>query len=248
MEATVEPRARAAAGVLVVSAHSADFVWRAGGAIALSTKAGHPVHVICLSYGERGESQGLWRQPDMTVERVKRAREDEARRAAEILGAEITFYDMGDYPLTPDGEMADRLVDDMRRIQPDVILTHVERDPYNLDHCFAHEMTLRCRMVAQAAGHPSQHPPIGAPQVLCFEPHQPEQCHFRPDVLLDITEVFELKRAAMESMGGAQGHLVDYYTDLGTRRGVQYRGNGGEGATCAEAYQSIFPTVTTAIV
>ncbi|TDP94797.1 4-oxalomesaconate hydratase [Labedaea rhizosphaerae] len=232
----------------MVSAHSADFVWRAGGAIALSAKAGHPVHVVCLSYGERGESQGLWRKEGMTIEKVKQAREDEARQAADILGAEITFYDMGDYPLTPDRAAADRLVEDMRRVQPGVILTHVERDPYNLDHCFAHELALRCRMVAQAAGHPSAHPPIGAPQVLCFEPHQPEQCHFKPDLLLDITEVFDLKRAAMAAMGGAQGHLVDYYTDLGTRRGVQYRRNGGVGAEHAEAYESIFPTVATAIV
>ena len=41
---------------LVISAHSADFVWRAGGAIALHAAAGFEVTVVCLSYGERGES------------------------------------------------------------------------------------------------------------------------------------------------------------------------------------------------
>ncbi len=39
---------------LVVSAHSADFVWRAGGAIALHALQGYQVHVVCLSFGERG--------------------------------------------------------------------------------------------------------------------------------------------------------------------------------------------------
>lgn len=39
---------------LVVSAHSADFVWRAGGAIALHAENGMAMTVICLSYGERG--------------------------------------------------------------------------------------------------------------------------------------------------------------------------------------------------
>ena len=34
---------------LVVSAHSADFVWRAGGAIALHALQGYQVHVVCLS-------------------------------------------------------------------------------------------------------------------------------------------------------------------------------------------------------
>ena len=59
---------------LVVSAHSADFVWRAGGAIALHAEEGVAVTVVCLSYGERGESAKLWRQPGMTLERVKSAR------------------------------------------------------------------------------------------------------------------------------------------------------------------------------
>ena len=44
---------------LVVSAHSADFVWRAGGSIALHAQQGYAVHIVCLSYGERGESARL---------------------------------------------------------------------------------------------------------------------------------------------------------------------------------------------
>ncbi|MGR3660680.1 MAG: PIG-L deacetylase family protein, partial [Paracoccaceae bacterium] len=41
---------------LIISAHSADFVWRCGGAIALHQELGYEVTVVCLSYGERGES------------------------------------------------------------------------------------------------------------------------------------------------------------------------------------------------
>ena len=48
----------ARARLLVVSAHAADFVWRAGGYIALTTAAGGEANVVCLSFGERGESQG----------------------------------------------------------------------------------------------------------------------------------------------------------------------------------------------
>ena len=63
---------------LVVSAHSADFVWRAAGAIALYAKRGYRVVVVCLSYGERGESAKLWREPGATLQRVKAARKEEA--------------------------------------------------------------------------------------------------------------------------------------------------------------------------
>ena len=67
---------------LVISAHAADFVWRCGGAIALHAAKGYEVTVVCLSFGERGESAKLWKEPGMTLERVKAARRAEAEKAA----------------------------------------------------------------------------------------------------------------------------------------------------------------------
>jgi LmbE family N-acetylglucosaminyl deacetylase len=84
---------------LVVSAHSADFVWRAGGAIALYASRGYKVIIVCLSYGERGESAKLWKQEGYTLEKVKAERRAEAEQAAEILGGETVFFDLGDYPM-----------------------------------------------------------------------------------------------------------------------------------------------------
>jgi len=68
--------------LLVVSAHAADFVWRAGGIIASYATRGGRARVLCLSYGERGESAKLWRQPGMTLEKVKQDRHREADNAA----------------------------------------------------------------------------------------------------------------------------------------------------------------------
>ena len=229
--------------VLVISAHSGDFVWRAGGALALYAERGHDVRIVCLSYGERGESPGLWRQDGMTLERAKQGRRAEAEAAAQALGADITFLDLGDYPLRIDDDGLGRIVTEMRATRPGVLLTHVASDPYNRDHNAAHEATLLARQVAQAAGHDRSTSPIGAPQVLQFEPHQPEQCGFVPNLLLDITPVMDRKRAAMDCMG-AQSHLVQYYTDLGLRRGVQAVRNGGASSiVAAEAYQRVFPVV-----
>jgi 4-oxalomesaconate hydratase len=180
----------------------------------------------------------------MTLERVKEARREEASAAADALGASIEFLDLGDYPLRVDEAAQDRIVSIMRERQPDVLLTHVANDPYNRDHNLAHETTLSTRMVAQAHGHDRSTEPLGAAQVLQFEPHQPEVCGFVPELLLDITPVFEAKSKAMQCMGGGQGHLVEYYTQLGTRRGVQARRNGAPaGVVQAEAYQRTFPTV-----
>ena len=61
---------------LVVTAHPGDFVWRAGGAIALHVKKGYRVKIACLSFGERGESQFAWKEAGATMEKVKAGRRD----------------------------------------------------------------------------------------------------------------------------------------------------------------------------
>jgi len=232
---------------LVISAHAADFVWRAGGAIALAASRGEQVKVLCLSYGERGESASAWRA-GKTLDEIRALRRAEATTAAAALGAEIEFLDAGDYPLRESDELTHRIVEVYRLVNPSVVLTHALADPYNGDHPAAAQMALRARVLAQAAGYPAPGEPIGAPPVFLFEPHQPEMCGFKPEVLLDITPVFEIKRKAMEAMA-AQQHLWEYYSDLARRRGTQLRRNAGPNvglphATMGEAYMRVFPQVT----
>jgi 4-oxalomesaconate hydratase len=227
---------------LVVSAHSADFVWRAGGAIALYAKRGYEVAVVCLSYGERGESAKLWREPGATMEGVKAARHKEAEAAAEILGGKLVVFDVGDYPMRLNDEHLNKLVALYRQIQPEFVLTHSLQDPYNFDHPEAARFAQEARIVAQAHGHPGGKP-IGAPPVYLFEPHQTEQCGWKPDVLLDISEVWEKKRKAFECMA-AQEYLWDYYTRVALQRGLQASRNSNMKISHAEGYQRIFPQVT----
>lgn len=231
---------------LVVSAHSADFVWRCGGAIALHQEKETDVTIVCLSYGERGESAKLWKQADATLEGVKAARRKEAENAAAALGAhDIQFFDLGDYPLEMDRDAKGRLVDVIRKVQPDFMLTHSLEDPYNTDHPYAARVTLECRMIAQAWGHNPGEKILGAPQLYLFEPHQTEQCAWKPDTILDISPVWEKKKAAIQCMEGQQ-HLWDYYTNVAENRANHFRRNsggqsGGRDARYAEAFQSVFP-------
>jgi len=133
---------------LVVTAHPGDFVWRAGGAIALHAKRGYRMKIVCLSYGERGESQFAWKEPGATMASVKAGREDEAERAAKMLGAEIEFFDCGDYPLKLNETHFDRMVDIYRELNPSFVLTHALEDPYNFDHPDAAHFAQQTRVVA----------------------------------------------------------------------------------------------------
>lgn len=236
-----------APALLVVSAHAGDFVWRAGGAIAAAAGRGERAVVVCLSFGERGESARAWRE-GKNLEEIKAMRRQEAESAAAALGAEIQFLDAGDYPLEPTRELVDQLVHIYRQVAPTVVLTHPLADPYNGDHPAAARMALDARVLAQAIGYDAPGEPLGAPPVFFFEPHQPEQCDFKPNVLLDITAAFAAKRRAMECLP-AQQHMWDYYTDLAKRRGVQLKRNAGPNLgfttdTMGEAYMRYYPQVT----
>ena len=231
---------------LVISAHSADFVWRCGGAIALHQSLGYEVNVVCLSYGERGESAKLWKQNGMTLGRVKAERRKEAEAAAQALDVhDIQFLDVGDYPLDLGQETRDRMVDVIRAVQPAFMMTHSEYDPYNTDHMNTMRFALDTRMIAQAWGHNPGQKVLGAPQLYLFEPHQTEQMGWKPDTFLDITPVWDKKRAAIECMQG-QEHLWDYYARAAQQRANHFsRNSGGQsgGRKClyAEGFQSVFP-------
>lgn len=230
---------------LIISAHAADFVWRCGGAIALHQQLGYEVTVACLSFGERGESARLWKE-GKTLDEVKAVRRKEAESAAKALRAhDIQFLDLGDYPLNLGCEAQDRVVDIIRSVQPRFMLSHSAFDPYNTDHMRTTEFVLTCRMIAQAWGHNPGEKVLGAPQLYLFEPHQTEQMAWKPDTFLDITEVWDQKRAAIECMEG-QYHLWDYYTNVAQNRANHFRRNsggmaGGRPAKYAEGFQSVFP-------
>jgi len=229
--------------LLVIGAHSADFVWRSAGTIALVTSQGGSATVIALSYGERGESGELWKEPGQTIGNVKRLRHEQASAAAEIVGAEFRCLDLGDYPLTINDAVMEQLTGLFRDMEPDILLTHTPVDPFNPDHPVASQAVQRARLLASGAGVASAFKNITPPDQYFFEPHQPELCEFMPNTFVDITPVMEQKIKAMECMQ-AQSYLKGYYTELASRRGNHARRiSGMEEVKFAEALQRTLPWV-----
>jgi 4-oxalomesaconate hydratase len=234
--------------LLVIGAHAADFVWRAGGAIAVTTATAGTARVIALSYGERGESGELWKQnPDRSIEEVKQIRHGEAERAAAHLGADFVAMDMGDYPLDVDNARLVAIADQIREFAPDVLITHTDTDPFNPDHPVAHAAVARARSLAAGAGVPSAFGTVRPPELYLFEPHQPELCNFTPTTFLDITTVMDAKRRAMDEMR-AQAYLQTYYTERADHRGNHARRSSGNAEIRqAEAFQRVTPEVVSSL-
>ncbi len=65
-------------------------------------------------------------------------------------------------------------------------------------------------------------------------------CNFKPQVILNIDEVWETKYKAFQVLA-AQKHLWAYYERVALNRGVQGGRNTGKPMTYGEAYQRLFP-------
>ena len=228
--------------MLIVSAHAADFVWRAGGVIGLHTSNGGKATVISMSYGENGESGDLWRDPGQTVEAVKSHRHAEALAASTALGAEFIPMDLGDYPLEVSGASMQKLASIYVEKRPDVLLVHAPEDPFNPDHPVASFAAQKARLLATGAGGvPASFKTIPPPVMYAFEPHQPDLCSFKPDTFVDVTNVWQIKKEAMLAMA-AQSYLQDHYTRRAEQRAFQSRYAGfGKDTRYVEAFQRLTP-------
>lgn len=231
--------------MLVVSAHAADFVWRAGGTIAQYINRGHDVHLIVLSYGVRGECNDLWAKADQTAETVRAIRDKESRKAAGILGIrDPEYWDFEDYPLEITRERIDRLTDSIRRIRPDIILTHDKYDLMNPDHNAVSEYTFKCSVMSNSAG--VQIAGTAATKQMLiygFEPHQTELSHYKPTMFIDITDTYEQKIQAMKCFE-SQAHLIEYYAQRAFMRGNHARrASGRKDIRYAESFTHFLPSV-----
>ncbi len=230
---------------LIVSAHAADFVWRAGGTVAKYAKYGANVHVVILSCGVRGESNDLWNTPGQTVENVKKIRQREIAEAAGHLGLSgYEMWDFEDYHMEITKERMERLTRKIREVRPNHIITHGPRDAFNPDHETVSRYVFEASVLSTSNGVRMEgYPAAKQARLFGFEPHQSEISDFKPDVIIDITEVYAQKEAAMNCFK-TQQHLIDYYGAKAKLRGNHARRcSGNNQYRYAEAFSRFFPYV-----
>ena len=113
--------------VLAVGAHPDDLEILCGGTLARYVEEGHEVVMCHATKGDRGSFE-------YTSEEITRIRGEEARRAAEIAGAEYVSLELSDGEVNAaDPAQRRLLVDLVRDARPDVIITHSSGD-YMADH------------------------------------------------------------------------------------------------------------------
>ena len=172
--------------IVVIVAHPDEESIRFGGTIAKLVRQGHKATIIILTRGGLGHAT-------MPVERLRKLRVNEVSKAAEILGADlIVMQDYEDQWISADPlAVARTLIDPLRALKPDIILAE---DPTVLP-C---DQSNGGRGVIDAANKlffpllVTEHPAVPIPDIY----HLAEN-NQRPDIYIDITDVIDIKTAAM---------------------------------------------------
>jgi LmbE family N-acetylglucosaminyl deacetylase len=200
--------------VLVIAPHPDDEAIGCGGAIRLHRRRGDEVRVVFLSSGERC-------LPDLAPETVWAIREEEARRAAAVLGlASLDFLRLPDQGVAANAPRAAHLLRHGIEVgQPDLLYF-----PHPLDAHPDHQAVLAIVRLALAGWKP-------LPQLRAYEVWSPLP---RADRLENVSAVMADKLRAIRCYA-SQLQLVRY--DRAVRGLNQYRGLLAGGVRYAEAFQ-----------
>ena len=208
--------------VMVVTAHIADWVTRCGGTIAKYTNAGHRVKVFTLSYGQYAESGFRWGEdPTRTVDDVIAIRRQEGDEAAAILGVELTVFGWQDGPLWVTPNNVEALRDEIGGYQPQIILTHPPIDRNHPDHVQTSEAVRAATSYVGMRRH-GRYPVLSRGVALYYMEATygtAPYTGFRPDIYVDIGDVFEQKMRAVQVMTRTQRELFENYGDMARLRG-----------------------------
>lgn len=197
---------------LVIAAHPDDADFGAGGTIARWTASGIPVTELYLTRGEQGG------RPDADHTAMPGIREGEQREAAAERGVhDVRFLDgYRDGWLEPSFDLVREIVAVIRDVRPQRVLCQSPERIYDRiqashpDHLAAGEASLRA--IYPAAENPFAWPELGLPFWHVGEIWL--MAHPAPDHVVDVTDTFARKVAALRAHASQTGHREDLETFL----------------------------------
>lgn len=186
--------------LLVIMPHPDDETFAVGGTIAMYAAEGLPVTYLCGTKGEMGRNMG--NPAFATRESLPALREQELREACRLLGiSDLRFLGIRDKTtefLDPE-ELALRLKGLIEEIKPSLIITYHPLYSVHPDHMALGAATVRAVELMEPASRPPIHTrAFGKASTVLGE----------PDLVVDITPVWETKLAAIKAHTSQSANMV----------------------------------------
>jgi LmbE family N-acetylglucosaminyl deacetylase len=219
--------------IISIVAHPDDAEFSGGGTLAKFAREGKKVYICVCTGGDKGSPD-----PEMTNEELREIRQREQREASEVLGVtETIFLGNPDGELFPTLEFREQIVRVLRTYRPDVVITHDPFRPYSL-----HPDHRAVGITTTDAIYPTARDAIYFPQHYKegLQPWKVGEIWYagaeQPDKYIDISEVFDLKIAALKKHDSQVGRSTELEKRL--RERAQEVGKEGD-LELAEAFKVV---------
>ena len=195
--------------VLALHAHPDDLEIQVAGTLALLRREGHHVVMATMTPGDCGSAE-------LDADSIAAVRREEARKAAEMIGADYLCLEFRDLAIFNDDRSRRKVTEVLRRVRPDLVITAPPVD-YLCDHEMTSILVRDACFCAPIQNYLTKEwdpsPPLTKIPLLYYSDaiggvdrdDEPIVAGFH----INVTEVFELKDALRQP---AEPH---FYTDIG---------------------------------
>jgi len=191
---------------MVVVAHPDDMEFSSAGTVAKFVREGREVVLVQCTSGDKGTARR-----DITSAELAALREEEEREACRRLGVQhIEFLRLGDGELMPDLAFREKIVRQIRKYRPDIVITHDPFRPYAL-----HPDHRAVGITTVDSVYPTARDPLYFPEHLAegLEPHKVAELWLfgaeYPDTYIDISDTFQDKIHALRAHVSQVGEAKD---------------------------------------
>jgi LmbE family N-acetylglucosaminyl deacetylase len=221
--------------VLAIHAHPDDVEFQCAGTLALLAQGGCQITIATMTPGDCGSAE----HDAETIASIRRA---EAKASADLIGAAYHCLEFGDLAIFDDDESRRRVVEFLRRVRPEIVLTAPPAD-YMADHEVTHRLVRDALFASPIPNYKTRQwepAPLleRIPHLYLVDPiegHDRDRKAVPVDFYVDVTSVFPTKRAMLACHASQRNwllkhHGIDEYLDSqaswarsrGAEVGVEY--------------------------
>jgi LmbE family N-acetylglucosaminyl deacetylase len=221
---------------MVIVGHPDDADFGPAGAAAAWIDGGAEGWLVCCTSGDAGGED-----PNLDPLELARAREEEQRRAAAVVGyAGVTFLHQPDGNLVNDLPLREMLVTEIRRFKPDAVFCGDPEVVVHVGGAINHTDHRAAAMAAVDAVYPASRNPMAFPWLARngLPAHRVRRLYLmwtnQPDVWIDVTATVDRKIEALRShasqlhdpeavFGRVRGRLAEQGDRIGVAAAEGYR-------------------------
>ena len=184
--------------IIVIGAHPDDCEYAAGGTAALLSNMGHAVKFVAVTNGDAGHQT-------MKGQELAARRYLETQEVAKRLGVTYDILDNHDGALLPTLEVRLQIIKKIREWNADVVIAPRPND-YHPDHRYTGVLVQDAAYMVEVPNVAPEAPALRkTPVFLYAQDHFQRPNPFRPDIVVDISNVYAKKISAFDA------HVSQFY-------------------------------------